>query len=154
MHLREVHDSDVSVFFDQMQDRDAQWMAAFVSEDPSDRDAHMAHWARIRAAEAIIIRTVVVDDAVAGHVASWMDGERREVTYWIGREHWGRGVATEALSGYLGLVAERPIQAHVAKDNAGSIRVLEKCGFHVTHEERGYAHARGAEIDELVLLLD
>jgi RimJ/RimL family protein N-acetyltransferase len=34
------------------------------------------------------------------------------------------------------------------------VRVLEKCGFKVVGEGRGFANARGAEIDELVLRLD
>jgi RimJ/RimL family protein N-acetyltransferase len=31
--------------------------------------------------------------------------------------------------------------------------VLEKCGFVVTGRERGFANARGEEIDEVVLIL-
>ena len=32
-------------------------------------------------------------------------------------------------------MTERPLHAHVAKHNAGSIRVLEKCGFRLELEE-------------------
>jgi RimJ/RimL family protein N-acetyltransferase len=42
---------------------------------------------------------------------------------------WGRGVATEALSAFLGLEPVRPLYAGVAKHNVASIRVLQKCGF-------------------------
>ena len=45
------------------------------------------------------------------------------------------------------------MKARVAKDNVPSIRVLERCGFEVVGEERGFANGRGAEIDELVLEL-
>ncbi|CAM5241416.1 hypothetical protein SHIRM173S_09754 [Streptomyces hirsutus] len=48
-------------------------------------------------------------------------------------------------------MTERPLHARVAADNAGSLRVLEKCGFRVVARETGYAPARGAETDELVL---
>jgi RimJ/RimL family protein N-acetyltransferase len=51
------------------------------------------------------------------------------VGYWIGREFWGRGLATRALSAFLHEVEERPIYAGVAETNVASIRVLEKCGF-------------------------
>lgn len=47
----------------------------------------------------------------------------------------------------------RPLHARAAADNAGSVRVLEKCGFTVTGTDRGYANARGAEIDEVLLTL-
>ena len=59
----------------------------------------------------------------------------REVGYWIGREYWGKGVATRAVSTFLGHVKTRPLYAHVAKDNIASIRVLEKCGFKISGEE-------------------
>ena len=50
-----------------------------------------------------------------------------EVTYWLGKEFWGRGLA-EALNRMLQLVIDRPIFARAAADNIGSIRVLQKCG--------------------------
>ena len=78
----------------------------------------------------------------------------REVTYWIDRACWGRGVATAALRGLLAQVPERPLYARAAADNAGSLRVLEKCGFRESARARGYARARGEEIDEVVLTLD
>ena len=53
----------------------------------------------------------------------------------------------------LGVVTERPLHARAAADNAGSIRVLEKCGFVVTGSGRGFANARGEEIDEVLLAL-
>ena len=71
-----------------------------------------------------------------------------EVSYWLGREHWGRGVATRALSAFLAVETSRPLHALAAKDNAGSIRVLEKCGFGIVGEQRGFAEARGEEIAE------
>jgi len=78
----------------------------------------------------------------------------REVTYWIDRAYWGRGIATAALRALLAAAPERPLYARAAADNAGSLRVLEKCGFRVSGHDRGYANARGAEIDEVVLTLD
>jgi RimJ/RimL family protein N-acetyltransferase len=54
----------------------------------------------------------------------------------------------------LELDGTRPMHAHAAADNAGSIRVLEKCGFRITGHDRGFALARDAEIDEVALRLD
>src|SRR4029453_19193159 len=74
-------------------------------------------------------------------------------TYWIGREFWGRGIATQALAVLLSAVKTRPLYARAAKDNIASLRVLEKCGFTITGYERGFANARGEEIEEVVLEL-
>lgn len=152
--LREVRDEDVGIFFEHMQEDEAVRMAGFVSKAWKDRAAHEAHWARIRANPEISIRTILVDGAVAGHVASFVMMGDREVTYWIDRTWWGRGIATEALRQFLGIVRERPIHGRAAHDNAGSLRVLEKCGFRVVGSDRGFAPGRGEEIDEVVMRLD
>src|SRR5262249_40097648 len=72
-------------------------------------------------------------------------------SYWVGRDHWGRGVATRALAAFVGGLAARPLYARAAADNMASIRALEKCGFVLVGRERGFANARGAEIEEVVL---
>jgi RimJ/RimL family protein N-acetyltransferase len=54
----------------------------------------------------------------------------------------------------LQLEATRPLCAAAARDNAGSIGVLTKCGFRVVGEGRGFAHGRNEETDEVVLRLD
>ena len=151
--LREVHDSDLPVFFRQMNDPEALRMAAFTPKDPADRDAFDAHWKRIRASEDVL-RTVLVDGDVVGSAAVYGEPGEREVTYWIDRAHWGRGIATAALRELVAQVPERPLYARAAADNAGSLRVLQKCGFRVTARASGFANARGAEIDEFVLALD
>ena len=88
-----------------------------------------------------------------GSVASFIDQDfgKREVTYWIGREYWRKGIATKALSKFLSELKVSPIYARASKDNAGSIRVLEKCGFKITGHRKGFANARGKEIEEIVL---
>ncbi|CAL9406305.1 GNAT family N-acetyltransferase [Streptomyces sp. enrichment culture] len=151
--LRPVHDSDLPVFFRQLNDPEALRMAAFTPRDPADRDAFEAHWAKIRATDDIQ-RTVLVDGDVVGSAAVYGAPGEREVTYWIDRAHWGRGIATAALRGLLAEVSERPLYARAAADNSGSLRVLEKCGFRRTARERGFANARGEEIEEFVLVLE
>ncbi|MET7621625.1 GNAT family N-acetyltransferase [Streptomyces sp. NPDC005408] len=150
--LREVVDSDVPEFFRHMNDPESNRMAAFTSENAADRALFDAHWARIRASDAVT-RTVLADGVVVGHAAVYGPPEEREVTYFIDRAYWGRGVATAALRALIELVPQRPLHARAAADNAGSIRVLQKCGFTVTGRDRGYAHARGGETDEVLLTL-
>lgn len=150
--LRNVVADDLPLFFDFQLDPDANSMAAFTARDPTDREAFTAHWNRILAEPTCIIRTIVWDGQVVGSVASYEESGRPEVTYWIGRAHWGKGIATRALTAFLAQVnTTRPIYARVAKDNLGSRRVLEKCGFQVIGGSKGFARARGEEIEELLL---
>ncbi|MGV9555835.1 GNAT family N-acetyltransferase [Streptomyces sp. NPDC003401] len=151
--LRPVHDSDLPVFYRQMNDPESLRMAAFTPKDPADRDAFDARWRRIRAS-ADVVRAILADGDVVGSAAVYGEPGEREVTYWVDRSHWGRGIATAALAALLAEVPERPLYARAADDNAGSRRVLEKCGFRVTARATGFAQARGAEIDEVVLVLE
>jgi RimJ/RimL family protein N-acetyltransferase len=129
--LREVVDSDLPIFFEHQRDPEAARMAAFPSRD---RDAFMTHWAKLRGEPSNIILTIVCDGQVAGNIGSWIAGDQRLISYWIGREFWGRGVATGALAAFIAKIKERPLRAFVAKHNTGSIRVLEKCGFVLSPE--------------------
>jgi RimJ/RimL family protein N-acetyltransferase len=150
VQLRTVEDGDLPVFFAHQLDPEALRMAAFPSRD---RDAFMTHWAKIRAnPQETITRTILCDGQVAGNVGSWVQGGERHVSYWIGREFWGRGIASAALALLLAEVKARPLHAHVIKHNAASIRVLQKCGFVITGSEK-FPDASGAEIEEIILIL-
>jgi hypothetical protein len=83
----------------------------------------------------VIIRTILADGQVAGAIQSWSHAGKRLVGYWIGRELWGRGIASESLRRFLSLIDERPLHADVAPANRGSLRVLEKCGFSRERED-------------------
>ena len=152
--LRAVEDGDLDHFFAQQRDPVARHMAAFTSADPNDRAAFDAHWARITSDVGIVNRTIEFGGVVVGHVASFEQGGEREVTYWIDRSRWGRGIATRTLRLFLAELPARPLHARAAADNAASIRVLKNCGFVVSGSDRGFASARGAEIDEVLLKLD
>jgi RimJ/RimL family protein N-acetyltransferase len=136
--------SDLPIFFDQQLDPEANRMAAFTRKDPADRDAFMAHWAKILRDETITIQTILFDGQVAGSVLSYVDEDgQREVSYWIGRPYWGKGVATRGLLAFLDHIKVRPLYARAAHDNIGSLRVLEKCRFTRIGEGRGFSEARG-----------
>lgn len=152
--LRDVVEDDLPLFFDFQLDRDANHMAAFTAKDPADREAFTAHWHKILADPTIMNLTIVCDGQVVGSVSSYLESGRLEVTYWIGRSYWGKGIATRALTAFLAQVdTTRPIYARVAQDNVGSRKVLEKCGFQVIDQAQGFANARGEEIEELLLEL-
>lgn len=149
VRLRSIEPDDLAIFYEQQRDADAARMAACPIRD---RTAFDAHWATsILGNPAAINRTIVVDGQVAGNIGSWPQDGVRLVGYWIGKEHWGKGVATRALAAFLHFVTERPLYAHVAEHNIGSIRVLEKCRFSVEREESGALAADHAT--EFVLVL-
>lgn len=151
--LRDVRDSDLAVFWAQVSDERARHMAAVTRGYHYDRAAFDAHWDKVRSDPGVIVRTVLAGGEVAGHAAAFGPPGEREVTYWVDRAYWGHGVATAALAALLGLERTRPLHAHAAADNAGSIRVLQKCGFAITGRGRIFAQARGGEIDEVALTL-
>jgi len=126
IQLRNVEADDLPLFFEHQRDPIAVAMVAF---DSRDQAAFDQHWAKLLADDSLLKKTIIVDGEVAGNIGSWTADGKREVGYWIDRAFWGRGVATEALSAFLGLEQTRPLYAGVAKHNVGSIRVLQKCGF-------------------------
>jgi RimJ/RimL family protein N-acetyltransferase len=129
-------------------------MAAFTPENQTDHQAFLDRMARNRAAMGVTNRVIVADGDIVGTIASFHVDDQAEVTYWVERAHWGKGIASAALRLLVAEVAERPLYGRAASDNAGSLRVLEKVGFRRIGVDRGYAHARGEEIEETILRLD
>jgi len=148
--LRNVIQDDLPIFFEHQRDPVAAKMAAFPSRD---REAFMAHWAKIIANANVINRTILFDEQVAGNIASFeMEGER-EIGYWLGREFWGKGIASESLKQFLGQEMRRPLFAHVVKHNIASQRVLKKSGFEVIREDKWRPDPNEDEVEELILTL-
>ena len=56
-----------------------------------------------------------------------------EIGYWLGRSHWNRGIATDALRSVTAEAFNRfeitRLYAVPFADHAASVRVLEKCGY-------------------------
>ena len=146
--LRNVEEDDLPILFEHQRDPEAISMAAFPSRE---WDAFISHWRHnVLGVPANKALTILVDDQVAGYVASWEQNGKRLVGYWIGKEYWGRGVARSALDDFLtNHDHHRPIHAYVALSNPRSIRVLEKCGF----QRVGEAMESG-EVAEILFLLD
>jgi RimJ/RimL family protein N-acetyltransferase len=151
VELREVTPADVEVFYEHQLDPEARRVAVFPLRE---HDAFTAHWRdRILANDANLAWTIVADGEAAGNMLCFERDGKREVGYWLGREFWGKGIATEALAVLLREVTERPLYARVATSNVGSIRVLEKCGFTTIGSERHADEAMGEEIEEALLEL-
>jgi RimJ/RimL family protein N-acetyltransferase len=124
--LRPVTESDLAIFYLHQADEEAARMADFPIRT---EEAFYAHWHKIMADPANILRTIIYEGQVAGNVVSFVMEGRREVGYWLGRQFWGRGIATAALKLFLEEITERPLYAFTAHTNPASAKVLQKCGF-------------------------
>jgi RimJ/RimL family protein N-acetyltransferase len=151
VQLRDVRGSDLPIFFEQQLEPVANRMAAFPARDTV---AFLMHWkTTVLPDETSIKKTIVVGETVVGYVVSWQQSGRRLVGYWIGKDHWGKGIATQALTRFLDALTTRPLYAYVAKHNVASLRVLEKCGFTPVEQGRVFSEVHGQEVDDVLLAL-
>ena len=150
--LRPVKTDDLPIFFVHQLDPEAAKLAAFPSRD---RDAFFTHWTtNILGNPAAVCRTILAGNQVAGNIGAWTDAASNDrlICYWIGREFWGRGIASDAMSQFLRFESTRPLSARVAKHNLGSIRVLEKAGFARVGED-AFSSPSGARVEEFIYFL-
>jgi len=153
--LRDITEADLPVLFEAEIDPIAMQMAAFTSREPLDWPGFNARWGRIQADPGAFMKCILINGELAGSIGSYLMDDKRQVCYWIFREHWGRGIATTALGLLLEAdVTTRPVFASAAADNLGSIKVLEKCGFKVEGSEKAFANARREEVEEVFFRLD
>lgn len=151
--LRPFDDDDLDAVFEMMRDREAVEMAAFTASDPDDRAAFDAWIARQRADDDVLCLVVTEDGGFAGTAAAFtVDGDR-EVSYWIARHAWGRGVATAALRLLISHEPVRPLFARSAAHNAASIAVLRKVGFTELSRNIDFAPGIGRDTEEIVFTL-
>ncbi len=151
--LRKTEITDLEFFFIFQLDNEANYLAAFTSKDPTDKTAYLQKYTKLLNDRTINMQTIIVENIIAGSVAKFeMEGEA-EITYWIDKKFWGKGVATKAIRGFLKNENMRPIFARVAFDNFSSQKVLEKCNFVKIGTDKGFANARQAEIEEFIYKL-
>jgi RimJ/RimL family protein N-acetyltransferase len=139
VELRAMQDEDKAEIFKFQSDPASCRMAVVNARDQAGFDAF---WAKVMGDATIASRSILVDGVIVGSMSVFtMEGERM-LGYWIDRAWWGRGVASRAVKAFLEDVKERPIVAHVADTNAGSIKVLERNGFVLQSTEESPASER------------
>lgn len=152
--LRPATAEDIPVFFAQQADPIAHQMVAFGSQDRNDERAFREKWIRNLSDLSSDTRAILFEGDIAGHVVSFVKEGKRHVGYLLGREFWGKGIATGALTLLIEDIPIRPLHASTAIDNLGSMRVLEKCGFTRLGTGKAFASSRGTEIDEVFWILE
>ena len=133
LRLTEVEDLDT--LFQFQLDKEGGYLAAFMPEDPTNKTTYINKYKKL------------LNDPTVNNQTS------AEITYWIDRKFWGKGIATKALNEFLAIETIRPIFGRVAFDNFGSQKVLQKCGFEKISVDKGFANARQMEIKEYIYKL-
>jgi len=77
-----------------------------------------------------------------------------ELGYWIGQEYWGKGIATEAVKGfvdwtYANFPQMERLHAQIFEDNKASVAVLERAGFVFEGRLRKAVYKNGKHMDAL-----
>ncbi|MDR6458784.1 RimJ/RimL family protein N-acetyltransferase [Chryseobacterium vietnamense] len=152
--LRPTAVEDLEILFHFQLDDEANHLAAFTSKDSTNKEAYIAKFTKLLADPTVNNQTIMADTVIAGSIAKFIMEGDAEITYWIDKNFWGKGVATTALKNFLVLETTRPIFGRVAFDNLGSQKVLEKCGFMKIGTDKGFANARQTEIEEFIYRLD
>ncbi len=145
---------DLKMLFHFQLDAEANCMDAFTPEHPLDLEAYLAKYRPFLNDPTINNQTILLDGEIVGSIAKFEIEGEAEITYWIDRQMWGKGIGAEALRQFLELEKSRPLHARLAFDNRGSQKVLEKNGFLRIGTDTGYANARGKEIEEYIFRLE
>lgn len=152
--LRKSIASDLDVFYQNQTDPEANFMAAFTSKDPNDKDAYIKKWTRLMADDTVHMQSILLEDEVVGCVVKFVMGGDSDITYALDKIHWGKGITSKAVNLFLQIEETRPLFGRVANDNLSSQKVLEKSGFKRIGSNTAFANARGEEIEEYIYRLD
>lgn len=151
--LRPTEISDLDTLFQFQLDKEGGYLAAFMPKDPTDKAAYITKFTNLLDNPTVNNQTIFLDNVIVGSIAKFVMEGDTEITYWIDRSFWGKGIATKALMELLTIETIRPIFGRVAFDNFGSQKVLEKCGFSKVGSDKGFANARQMEIEEFIYKL-
>ena len=108
--LIETKNDDLNAFFQFQLDQEANYLAAFTAKDPNDKAAYIEKYSKHLADPTIHMRTIKVNDVIAGSIAKFIMGNEAGITYWIDKKFWGQGVASTALKNFF---ENRTSKAHL-----------------------------------------
>ena len=152
--LRPTTVQDLETLFTFQLDKEGGYLAAFMPKDHTDKTAYIEKYTKLLNDPTVNNQTIILDDKIVGSIAKFVMFGDNEVTYWIDKKFWRKGIASSALKKLLTIENSRPIFGRVAFDNYGSQKVLEKCGFVKVETDKGFANARQTEIEEFIYKLN
>ena len=163
LRLRPLTEADVPALVAYLDDWEVVKHTASIPHPYNADDATafvrlMAARAQARTGVALAMERTL-DRRLVGCVGFGTEGDGTpEIGYWVGREHWGTGLATEAVRRLMRhLFADlgfTRVWAMAHPDNAASRRVLDKAGLaHAGHQMIGQP-TRGQSVVMPVMELD
>ncbi|MDX2115025.1 MAG: GNAT family N-acetyltransferase, partial [Planctomycetota bacterium] len=129
IRLRPTAPGDLAALFEI--DRDPEGNAR-AGTKPRTVDVFLNVWERIFADPDVNARVIDLHGEIVGTINAFHAEGKLCVGYSIARRHWGKGIASRALTLFLAEEQRRPLHATILRDNAPSRRVLEKSGFRCT----------------------
>lgn len=151
--LRPTTLEDLDTLFTFQLDKEGGYLAAFMPQDPTDKAAYIEKYTKLLNDPTVNNQTILLHDKIVGSISKFVMFGDNEITYWIDKQYWGKGIATATLKKFLTIEQNRPIFGRVAFDNFGSQKVLEKCNFIKVGTDKGFANARQMEIEEFIFEL-
>lgn len=151
VRLRDVVRNDLDTLYRFQRDPESNRMAL---THPRTAESFFGHWDEVFGDPGVVARAIEVAGVLAGCISCFRSDDQESIGYWIGREFWGHGVATEALKQLLDEVTTRPLYARVATTNLASLRVLQKCGFQLVTCQHALGDERYLECELAILKLD
>lgn len=100
--LRPTTVKDLEIFFQFQLDKEAIQLAAFAPKNPTDKIAYITKYTKHLEDPTIRSGTIMVGKQIVGSIAKFVVEDDAEITYWIDRKFWGRGIASAALKEFLG----------------------------------------------------
>ena len=150
VRLRNIGQDDLPRLYEFHLDPDANRLAMTI---PRSVDAFAARVENRHGDPTVVVKAIAVGDLLAGIISYFKHDGVDSVGYWLGKDFWGKGIASSALKLFLQEVQPRPLYAHVATGNRASLRVLQKCGFVVERIYLSPATERYLECEEALLVL-
>ena len=99
--LKPTEISDLDSLFQFQLDKEGGYLAAFMPEDPADKSAYLNKYTKLLGDPTANNQTIVIDNIIVGSIAKFVMEGDVEITYWIDRKFWGKGIASKALKEFL-----------------------------------------------------
>ena len=101
---------------------------------------------------------IFLGNQLIGRVGLTLDGDNYyDLGYWIGKDYWGKGYATESSKKLLEYVLDKldspKIKSGYFVDNFSSGNVLKKLGFKEVGVEKRYSVSNKKEMDLMLVVL-
>jgi len=102
-----------------------------------------------------VVRGITLDGVLIGVTGYLPDesGDSAEIGYWLGKDFWGQGFATEAVAALIAYCFRRERFTRLTcghyMDNPASARVIRKLGFQPSGEGKYWCEARRRDVEAL-----